>query len=59
MMNDYYEQYIDYIKNTGGKPTVESFNRDWEPIGRLVLSDLVAKGCITITDGIIQLVGEG
>lgn len=31
-----FEQYLQYIHNTGGKPLVSWFDNDWEPIGPIV-----------------------
>jgi len=36
-----YQKYIDYIKNTGGSPTVEMFKEDWEPIGEKILTRML------------------
>lgn len=46
MMNDYYQKFIEYIRNTGGKPTIEMFDEDWEPIGQQVRNDMEANGLI-------------
>ena len=32
-----YSKYLSYIDNTGGSPTIEQFEDDWEPIGTTVL----------------------
>jgi hypothetical protein len=31
-MNEYYQKFLDYIKNTGGSPLIEWFDYDWEEI---------------------------
>ena len=54
-MNPYYQKYLDYVTNTGGSPTVDQFDEDWEPVGEMVRNDLVAQMLITISDNIIEL----
>ena len=50
-----YDKYIEYIKNTGGKPEVGWFDEDWEPIGPLVRNDMERAGIISIKNGHIYL----
>lgn len=53
-----YKQYLDYIRNTGGKPKVEHFDEDWEPIGPMLRKDMKAAGLIVEKDGFITIVGD-
>jgi len=42
-----FQQYIDYINNTGREPLpTHMFDEDWEPIGPLIRSDMVAADLI-------------
>lgn len=45
-----YQKYLDYIKNTGGSPTIEMFDDDWEPIGPMVRRDMLKAGLIEVTE---------
>jgi len=49
MPNSRFDKYLEYIDNTGGSPTIEQFDEDWEPIGPLVRSDMVLSGVATHT----------
>ena len=48
-----FSKYIDYIKNTGGNPKISWFISDWEPIGEMVLGDMLKEGLIDITLGTV------
>lgn len=52
MANDYYNQYVQYIKNAGGGGPVKikHFDEDWEPIGPALRKDMLKLGLI-IPDG--------
>jgi hypothetical protein len=52
-MNERFDKYLQYIKNTGGKPLVSWFDDDWEPIGPTIRNEMLAAGLIDIKDGII------
>lgn len=54
MENKRFQKYTDYIKNTGGEPKVSWFIDDWEPIGAIVLNDMLKEGLIDITVGTIS-----
>jgi hypothetical protein len=45
-----FQKYLDYIKNTGGSPTINNFDEDWEPIGPMVRRDMLKAGLITATE---------
>ena len=53
----YLDQYVEYINNTGGSPTVEQFDEDWEPIGPMLRRDMLVAGLITEDNGVIRLEG--
>lgn len=53
-----YDKYLDYIRNTGGNPTVEWFDEDWEPIGKDVRDRMYEEGLIEYVKGKIKIVGE-
>lgn len=55
MENDRFKKYLQYIKNTGGNPTVEVFDEDWEPIGPALRRDMKAAGLIAENDGKITI----
>lgn len=48
---EYYAKYLDYIKNSGGNPTVAWFDEDWEPIGPTVRREMEAAGLIRVIEG--------
>ncbi len=50
-----YTKYTDYIKNAGGKPTVEQFDEDWSPIGPQVRKDMKRAGLILEIEGRLYL----
>lgn len=50
-MTEYLTKYLEYIDNTGGSPTTQQFDQDWEPIGPLVRRDLTGAGLIEQRDG--------
>lgn len=53
-MNQRFQQYIEYINNTGQKPlSVSNFDEDWEPIGPRLRQDMSAADLIQVrSDGI-------
>ena len=53
-----FTKYIDYIKNTGGSPSVIFFDDDWDPIGPLIRADMRAAGLIVEKDELIYLVED-
>lgn len=54
MSTERFQQYIDYINNTGmGRVPIEIFDDDHEPVGPMVRADMQAAGLITVNqDGI-------
>ncbi len=54
-MSDF-TKYLDYIKNTGGNPSVAWFDDGWDPIGPVVRADMVDAGLIAIEDGKILVI---
>ena len=58
MDKEYLQQFIDYIKNTGGSPLIVWFDEDWEPIGPTVRKVLEREGIISYLNGKILLKGE-
>lgn len=50
-----YQKYLNYIKNTGGKPKITHFDEDWEPIGPQVRKAMVEAKLIYEQDGLIYL----
>lgn len=50
-----YQEYISYINNTGGNPSIENFDEDWQPVGEMVRSNLKREGIIIEIDGKIKL----
>lgn len=51
-----FKLYLDYIKNTGGNPTITVFDTDWEPIGPTIRQDMVSAKLIKEVDGKIVTV---
>jgi len=51
-----FKQYLDYIKNTGGNPTVEGFDDDYEPIGPMVRRDMEQAGLIRTVNGRLEII---
>ena len=49
-----FDKYLKYIKNTGGEPKLSWFIADWEPIGELILSNMLKAKLIEITPGTIS-----
>lgn len=49
--NNNHLKYIAYIKNTGGSPTIDQFDEDWEPIGTVIRTQLKANKLIYEKDG--------
>lgn len=47
----YFKKFYDYIANTGGSPTIEEFDDDWEPIGPKLRADMKEAGYIYERDG--------
>ena len=45
----FFDKYLEYIDNTGGEPTIEQFDEDWEPIGPIVRMDMIEAGVATMT----------
>jgi len=54
-MSEMYDKYIEYIKNTGGSPSIFWFDEDWEPIGPDVRRRMASAGLIKEQDGRIIL----
>lgn len=52
-MNDYLLQYVEYIRNTGGRVSIVHFDDDWEPIGVMVRGDLLKAGLVEEKDGFL------
>jgi hypothetical protein len=52
-MTEYYQIYLDYIRNTGGYPTIFQFDDDWEPIGPKVREDMKKLGLIFERNGCV------
>jgi len=52
-MEERFKKYIDYIANTGGFPTIDQFDDDWDPVGPTVRKDLIKFGLVQEFDGII------
>jgi len=48
--NMIHQKEYEYIKNSGN-PKVEYFIEDWEPVGQMVLDDLIQDGYAEIKDG--------
>ncbi len=46
-----FEQFLQYIQNTGGSPKVEQFDEDWEPIGLRVRKDMAKAGLVFEQNG--------
>ncbi|MBF0102058.1 MAG: hypothetical protein HQK77_14240 [Desulfobacterales bacterium] len=57
-MKEYFKKYIDYITNTGGSPTIQQFDEDWEPIGEMVRRDMEFDGLTECKDDKIYLKGK-
>lgn len=55
MNNEMFDKYLQYIKNTGGKPSVSQFDDDWDPIGVFVRKDMIERNLIEIKDGIVTV----
>lgn len=51
MNRGYLQEFVDYIANTGGGPTLEQFDEDWQPIGPKVRADLKAARMTVELDG--------
>ena len=58
-MKPYLRKYIEYIRNTGGEPTLAWFDEDWEPVGPTVRADLLNEGVAEESDGKIRLTEAG
>ena len=58
-MNQYYQQFLDYIDNTGGSPKIEEFDEDWDPIGLVIRLKLLEQKLIREEDGIIFRIKGG
>lgn len=56
---DYFRRYLQYIENTGGKPTVEQFDDDWEPIGPMLRAQLMNLDWIIQLEGSVSLLPAG
>ncbi len=54
-MSKYHQQFLDYITNTGGHPTIGMFDEDWEPVGPMVRKDLIKMELIKEENGVITL----
>lgn len=46
-----YANYLEYIKNAGGRPTIEWFDEDWSPSGPQVRADMKRLGLIMEIEG--------
>jgi hypothetical protein len=53
-MTEHMQRALEYIRNTGGKISVEIFDDDWEPIGACLRHDLLSEGLITVNDNFIE-----
>jgi hypothetical protein len=51
-----FQKYLEYIKNTGGNPSIEWFDTDWEPIGPKVRKDMVKAGLIKEVNGKLEII---
>ena len=49
------QKAVDYIKNAGGRPKLEHFIEDWEPIGENLRVDLYKAGIAFVMDGCIYI----
>ena len=49
------QKYVDYIRKTGGNPSIEWFDEDWEPIGSTIRARLKEQGIISEQKGKIIL----
>lgn len=52
---EHLQKYADYIANTGGTPTIEEFDEDWEPIGPKVRRELRMTGVAEERHGLLSL----
>lgn len=50
-----YQKYLEYIKNTGGSPSITQFDDDWEPIGPRVREDMKRLGLVFEVDGRLKV----
>jgi hypothetical protein len=50
-----FDQYMAYIDNTGGSPTIEQFDDDWEPIGPMLRAEMKAENLIVEIDGKVKI----
>lgn len=50
-----YSKYLTYIKNAGGSVSRDNFREDWEPIGGMIMCELIEKGLVESNDFSIWL----
>jgi hypothetical protein len=53
------DKYVQYMKNVGGRISIGAFNDDWEPIGGILLDNLINNGDVIIEDLQVVLVEKG
>lgn len=58
-MHDSHHRACQYIKNTGGAPSIAWFDDDHEPIGPKLRSDMAAAGLVKEEAGFIRLTEAG
>ena len=54
MSNERFQKYIEYIINTGGSPKLKWFVADWEPIGEVILGEMMAEGLVHVNTDEIE-----
>lgn len=50
-MSQHLQEYLEYIRNAGGSPTIEQFDDDWDPIGLMVRRKMKDLNMIIEKDG--------
>ena len=55
-MNNSLKRALEYIANTGGKPSINWFDDDHDPAGPLLRADLVAAELAVEEDGYIMAI---
>ena len=58
-MNNHQKRALEYIANTGGKPSINWFDDDHDPVGPMLRADLVAAGLAVEEDGYIIAMTKG
>lgn len=58
-MDSQQKRAVNYIKNTGGNPSIDWFDDDHEPIGKAIRHDLKKNKLIVEHDGRILLTDKG